>query len=74
LTFPPIFIYADPMEELLSQSLTRREFITRLGVLLLGMTGIPSFLKTFGTDSSSVKAASTHSSLGFGEGPYGGEK
>ncbi|MFZ3301978.1 MAG: hypothetical protein WA152_04670 [Microgenomates group bacterium] len=52
--------------------LTRKEFLTYLGVLILGILGISSFLKLITeTNQSFFRNSSKLTRAGFGSGPYG---
>lgn len=51
--------------------LTRKEFLTYLGVLTLGILGISSFLKLVTETNQSFFKKSSKLTTGFGSGPYG---
>jgi len=57
------------LSQLLSQELTRKQFLLYLGFLLLALTGISGIAKTLSDPKLIHKQrTATH---GFGSGPYG---
>jgi len=58
------------LSHLLSQELTRKEFLLYLGLLLLTLTGVTGLAKTF-SDPKLIHKQSM-ATRGFGSGPYGG--
>jgi len=51
--------------QLLSQEMTRREFLLYLGTLLVGVFGISNFVNL-------ITKPTQKNTVGFGSGPYGG--
>ena len=61
--------------DLLSKKMTRKEFLLHLGILLLAITGISSFLKTLSDPHLLNKKNNSNKNLtsntDFGKGAYG---
>ncbi|HMN15057.1 MAG TPA: hypothetical protein PKD55_22290 [Bellilinea sp.] len=58
------------ISQLLSQELTRKQFLLYLGFLVLTLTGITGLAKTL-SDPKLIHKQSA-ATRGFGSGPYGG--
>lgn len=63
------------MQKLLNKfqttKLTRKEFLTYIGVLTLGILGISSFLKLLTDINPKQTKLTNNQTTGFGSGPYG---
>ena len=57
------------LSQLLSQELTRKQFLLYLGLLLLTVTGVTGLVKTL-SDPKLIHKQRT-ATQGFGSGPYG---
>lgn len=55
-----------------SKEMTRKEFLTHAGLMILVITGVAGVLKTL--SEPDVLNFRTKASKGFGAGPYGGVK
>jgi len=58
------------LSQLLSQELTRKQFLLYLGFLVLTLTGISGLLQTLSNPKLNYKKHTA--TRGFGSGPYGG--
>lgn len=58
------------LSQLLSQELTRKQFLLYLGLLLLTVTGVTGLAKTLSDPKLIHKQSAAN--RGFGSGPYGG--
>ena len=59
--------FSDPVKRLSQTSMTRKQFITRIGAAAVAVTALPHVLKALGNHTESQK------SNGFGSGAYGGK-
>jgi hypothetical protein len=59
------------IRDLLDQPMNRREFLIRLGVVMITLTGISSVLRAL-VGSEGVSRAMPQRSGGYGSSPYGG--
>jgi hypothetical protein len=63
------------LQEVLQQEVTRKEFIQYVGLALLGMIGVTTFLQNFSKyvthSTASTTAASQQKGAGYGMNSYG---
>lgn len=57
------------LNDFLAQEMDRKEFLVRLGVIVVALTGIPALLK--GLTGIISGEHYPHQTKGFGSGPYG---
>lgn len=64
--------YLEKVDNILKYEVTRAEFVKYIGVALLGMMGISSFIKNLHKNvQPSLKTSSNRRTIGYGKSAYG---